>query len=231
MENWISVLFGAFGIAVVTIVWEAIKFFVNRLDQKKKSDPENFIKKQEKIAELFSQLLLEGVEVQEALDELCESTGCSRSALYKMQNGGGIPQLGTVQTISILNESIREDCQEIIEPIRKEIQNFIIDGSYQKTLKQIINGDILVLNVQDLEPGQIRTLHEGLNNKKICIFLVTHIPELNNDSNKGFMIFAILEFDTDVNINASMLNHISYKKNQIKNIFNKFYLNQYSYFK
>ena len=45
------------------------------------------------------------------------------------------------------------------------------------------------------------------------------------------MIFAILEFDTDVNINASMLNHISYKKNQIKNIFNKFYLNQYSYFK
>lgn len=221
-------LFGAFGIALVTIGWEAIKFFIARYDERKKSDPKKFKSRQDDLEILFNDLLHAGVDIQANLEMLCENTRASRATLYKLQNGGGVPQLGTIQTISILNESIREDLLGTVHPLKQEIQNFIIDGSYQKTLSKILSGDIIPATVSGLEIGQIKTFHEGLGNKQICLFLVTHIPELTNDSNKGFMIFAVLEFHENSVIDSKVIMECQLMKEKVRNKFDEFYIKRSS---
>jgi hypothetical protein len=230
--SWISVLTGAFGIGVIKVLWDAIAYFITRYDNQSKIE-EKFYSKVNDIELLFSDLIRGAVQIQEALEVYVTDNDISRVLLIKMENGGGIPQLSTVQHISILNESIHPDLTLIddrLKPIKQDIQNYTADGAYQKMLLLAMNNIPIIMSTDELEVGFLKTMYLGTGIQKFMIIPITHIPAGNHNELKGFMIYMSIEFlDSRDPSNKLDMDTIILKE-KIRKIYHEFYIKRIATF-
>ena len=223
--SWWSVAFGAFGIALIKLVWEAIKFFIKRRD-KKDDDAKKFKKKQVRIEELYSDLMSGAVEIQELINAYAVGCNVARILILKMENGGGMPQLGTLQHITVLYESIHPyhiTNDTTIKPVKQDFQNYTIDSEYQRMMLTAMSNDILITTTGDLDAGIVKTVYESSGILKSIILPVTHLPELGVDDFKGFLVYMSIQFTDDRDIDATIEMNYAILKEKISQIFQEFY--------
>lgn len=224
--SWMSVLFGAFGLGFIKLLWEAISYFITRHDNKKTAK-QIFSEKQAEIENLFNDLIEGAVTIQEYIEEFIVEHGASRVLLFKLENGGGTPQLGTVQHISVLNEAIHPSIKHPdgeITSVKHDLQNYVIDSEYQRMLLKMMADKIFIANTGDLENGILKNIHESSHIRKAIITPVTKIPSLDIESSKGFMIYMSIEFMDERVIDSKLEYGYIILKDKIRQIFHEFYI-------
>jgi len=232
--SWISILFGAFGLGVLQLTWESIKFFISRRDKKiEKSDDVIFNERQREVELLFNDLISGAVKIQELIEEFTTENDASRVLLLKLENGGGVPQLGTVQHMSVLNEAINSKFKTPyghIDPVKQDFQNYIIDSEYQRVMMKMITDKIFISVTSNLENGLLKKIYEINGTVKSIFFPVTQIPSLDAKSFKGFMIYMSIEFVDDRKIDSRIEANYIIMQGKIEQIFREFYVKRISIF-
>jgi len=214
--NLLNLLFGAFGIAAVKIIWEAVKYFVDRRD--KKLTPKKFTFQQADVEKLYHRILNGTIEIQQYLDKFVIETGAARWILFKLHNGGSIPQLGSDQKITILNESYGIGQTSI----KNDIQGFNIDAPYQLLLLSAMQSDTVTRKTHEINDGVLKTLLLGESIKQITVCQVTQIPDVVEPL-KGFMVFLSIKFDHDFELSDQFKSKVVILCEKIKNSYEKFY--------
>lgn len=231
--SWISILFGAFGLGVLQLTWETVKFFISRRD-KDKNAQNVFDDRRREVEHLFNDLISGAVKIQELIEEFILENNASRVLLLKLENGGGIPQLGSIQHISVLNEAIHPNLKfpgGHIEPIKQDFQNYVIDADYQRVMMRMITDKIVITNTDDLESGLMKKIYEVNYIKKSVFFPVTQIPSLGDNSFKGFMIYMSIEFTDERMFDSKLESDYIILQTKIKQIFYEFYVKRIAIFK
>jgi hypothetical protein len=230
--DWVSILFGAFGLSVLRLIWESIKFFISRNDtQNKKSDI--FLKKQELIENLFNDLIISAVNIQELLQNFVEKNNVGNIIIFKLGNGGGLPQLATTQHISILNEAIGYTYKNVdggISSNKKIIQNHVIGAEFQRLIAEMLLDSKVTRYTDVLEDGIFKSLLISDSINKIYMLPIAHIPELDKQISRGFLIFMSIQFVDDREFDAKLESDILILKEQINQIFVEFYTNRINTF-
>jgi hypothetical protein len=224
--NWMSLLFGAFGLGVLQILWEGIKFYINRRD-KQKSVEQIFTEKQEVIENLFNDLISSAVRIQELGEEFVEDNDVGRLTILKMENGGGIPQLGTVQHISILSEAIHPNHKYpdgSVIPSKQDIQDHTVGQTYQRLMTDMISDKILIKDTIDLDDGLLKRLFESSKIHKFILLPIIHIPALGHEVSKGFLIYMSIQFMNDRVIDPKLESEYIILREKISQIFKEFYI-------
>lgn len=221
--SWLSVLFGAFGLGFIKLVWEVVAFLISRND-KKKTDEEIFAEKQQEIESLFNDLISSAVAIQEHIESFSNTHSAARVLIMKFENGGGLPQLGTVQHISVLNEAINPSNKSYLTPIKQDFQNYTIDAEFQRMMLRVLSTEIYAIPVTELGDGFLKKTYHGTDISKIIITPITNIPAIGASTLKGFMIYMTVQFMDDREISPKMETDIMIMKNKIMNIFHEFYI-------
>ena len=223
--SWISILFGAFGLGVLQLLWEAYKFYVIRKD-KKESAEDKFANKQVQIESLFNDLIESAVAIQDSIENFVAKHDVARVLVMRMENGGGIPQLGTVQHISVINEAINtkhKSPSSKIKPIKHNFQSYVVGAEYQRLLLNVIQNDVIEIATSDLEEGILKNVYSSQDITNALIFQVTHVPTLGNIS-KGFMIYVSVEFTDPRVLDDLMKADYIILREKIRKIFHEFYV-------
>jgi hypothetical protein len=231
MENttWVEIIFGsAFGIGFLKLLWDAYIWIIGRKD-KLKTDERTFKKNQLKIEELFNDLIASSVKIQELIEQFVINTRSLRVIILRMENGGGMPQLGTSQHMSILYEAIHPDYREITKlnpkPLKPEFQNFDINSDYQKMLlKMILDETGYITETKSHDVDIIKNVHESIGVKKNIILPIVHIPELCDKLCKGFLIYMGIHLTENIEIDSNFKVEYTVLKNKIREIYEEFYI-------
>lgn len=225
--DFLSFITGAVGLGFVKLIWEGIKFFIVRHD-KQITDEQKFIDKQELIEILFNDLLHGAVSIQEYLEECILDNNIARITIIKLENGGGTPQLGTNQHISILNEAIHPDYKEPsgeIFPVKQDFQNFLINSDHQRILMNMLFKGSYTYSVGQSNPVKLLENYYKSNGISKSIFLpITHIPEIGHHKLRGFLLYMSIQFSDDRKIDEKLQYEYSMLKNKIEEIFIEFYV-------
>ena len=225
--SWLSALFGAFGLGVVKLFWEITKYFIKRKDSK--IDVESKFNKQKiKIEELFNDLLIGSVEIQEYIEEFVIEHSADRITVLRLENGGGVPQLGTTQHISIIYEAINKN--NSIDPIKSDFQNYTIDAAYQKLMMQVITIDHVVVITDDMDDGILQKVYKAHGINKSIISSISHIPSLDDVKSKGFLIYMSIQFKDDREIGPKIESDFAILRDKIAQIFHTFYIKRVTLF-
>ena len=228
--DWWTVLFGASGLGIFKLLFDIYKYIKERQDKKNTTDDE-LHKQQLVIEQLFYDLLSGAVRIQELLESLLYEIGAARIWLIKIENGGGVPQLGTVQHISILNECIRVDAlppHGKVDSAKQDFQNYELDTSLQKMLSSMIEKKIFIAKVSELDSNILSKLYQSHGIVKVVNMPVTNMPSLGADPNKGFLIFMSVQFDKPANINEHIESAILITQEKIRQIYNSFYAKRFA---
>jgi hypothetical protein len=223
--QWESTLFGAFGIAVIKLIWEAVKFYVSRRDANSVAT-KKFQLKQKELETLFHDLIAGAVEIQDLMEEFVEENGAARVLIFRLENGGGVPQLGTVQRISVINEAIRSTLRTngTVRPVKTDLQSFIIDGAYQRALMEMMSTGEYTSTTAAMEPGFLKTLYESENIHQTHKVIIAHIPEIENDKSKGFLLYMVIQLMELQPLTARVRSESHILREKIRNRFQDFYI-------
>lgn len=225
-----SAIFGAFGLGVLKLCFDVYKYRKERRDKKKKEAVE-LQNRQQVIEQLFYDLLSGAVRIQEIIEELMYEINAVRIWLLKVENGGGTPQLGSNQHISILNECIRYKVQHPngpIVPAKQDIQKYIIDTSIQRILMMSISETAYKRMVSDMEDSIFKKLFSGQEIVYMIMLPVTNMPTIGDDSIKGFSIFMSIQFNHEVEITERIESEYIIAQEKIRQIYHNFYVKRLS---
>jgi len=227
--DWLSVLFGATGMGVLKFLFDIFKYYQNRKDLQN-GTKKIFEDKQKDIELLFNDLISSAVKIQELIEEFVkEHDNIGKVLILKLENGGGVPQLGTVQHISILNEAINNNIDNIY-PIKQDFQHYIIGAEYQKMLNNVLNTDLYITCIEKMDDGVLKKILSSNDMKQIVVTDITHIPSLGGDNTKGFLIYLSIHIKTDEKIDDKFQADIFIISDKIKKIFDDFYINRIASF-
>lgn len=230
--SWISILFGAFGLGVLQLTWETVKFFISRKD-KVRDAQHIFDERQREVENLFNDLISGAVKIQELIEDFIVNNNAARILLLKLENGGGVPQLGTIQHISVLNEAIHPNLKyppNNIVPIKQDFQDYVIDADYQRVLMHMLTDKLVVLNTREMEEGLLKKIYEVNKVEKSVFSPVTQIPSIGEKSFKGFMIYMSIEFIDERLFDAKIESDYIILQTKIKQIFYEFYVKRIAIF-
>lgn len=220
--SWLSALFGAFGLGLLKLIWDIVKYHLDKKREDKKQIKQLNDKK-EKIRSLFTQLITITIQIQDLLNELVLSINAKRGLIIKLTNGGGIPNLGTDQKIYVLYEYInRPD----LEPVKPHYQGYVVDDTYKKIISKMFESDYVLSKVADMENGFLKNIY--LTNKVDTFILMelTTIPSLNDNINSGALIFLSLHFYDKKEKSPELSMKLNIFKSKIGKLFDEFYLTQ-----
>jgi len=221
-----SAVFGASGLGVLKLIFDVFKYYRDRKD-KKETELKEFNDKKEVIDQLFYDLLTGAVKIQDIIEEVMREIGAARIMIVKVENGGGVPQLGAVQTMTVLNESINRAYTPpagLVTPIKQDIQAYTIDRDYQKLLLKVMeNNGMWIYTPDDLKYSVFGKLYASQGIQKSLILHLTNLPALGNDPTKGFFIFMSVQFTSDVELTPKIESEYAIAQEKIKNIYLSFY--------
>lgn len=225
--SWVSAVFGAFGISVLKLGWDIIKYFIDRIDLRNNAE-KAYKSRQSQIESLFNDLLEGSVQIQEHIESFQTKFNADRVLILKMENGGGIPQLGAIQHTSVLYEAYNRNT---LSPVKADFQNYIIDSAYQKMLINTIGDKILSIHVDNMESGMLKTFYTSNAINSAIISSITHVPSIGEKVSKGFMIYMMVEFKRDIIFDSKLEIESKLICNKISQIFHKFYMERIMLFK
>jgi hypothetical protein len=214
--NW-DVVSGAAGAAAIKVVWDVVKFY---LERRKNDDDAKFKTQQLQVENLFQELISAAVDIQNSLEQFAEAHRVARVLVVRLENGGGVPQLGTVQHISVINEVVLPDG---LRPMKQEFQNMVIDGSYQKVLVNMLAQSEVVVKTTDLDAGFMRAMYDSDGVKQTIKLLITHLPDIGKQKEKGFLIYMVIQLQDERVIDAKLRGDYLLLREKIKQRFNDFY--------
>lgn len=237
--DWISLVSGAFGITMVKIIWDVIKFYVKRKDDKELSNIDFELRREEllrskvdddeiEITEVFNDIIISGSNIHDELISFGKKYGAARICTKKISNGGGVPHLGSTQFITIVDEVILDDK---IESIRDRYKKFQLTPEYTKLLKFFLidnEESPTIMNIKLVKEIALSTLYKFNKIKSICKFkCVTMKSPDNPDSLKdGYLIYLSIEFIEDISLTIEMANDIFKIKELIRSHYKEFYYNR-----
>lgn len=221
----ITALTGA-GLGILTLLWQGIKFYTNRRD-KKKTDDTRFDDRQREIGKLFSDMMYGAVTIHELIEDFAYEHDIARISVIKMENGGGIPQLGAIQTISVICEGIHPKYRHPIgklRPMRSEFQGYTIGPEYQRMMLTVIREGKYASHPEDMEVGILRNILLGNDIKKLLVLPIAPIPSLTGEHLQGFYLYITMHFPDDREFDASLEADWTMLVNKIQMEFRDFYV-------
>ena len=219
--DWLSIVFGAFGLGIIKLIWDVIKYY---LDKKNKLTKYNNNKKS--IITLFKTLMTNSLAINDLLFQFTSDIGAQRGIIFKLTNGGNIPLLGNPKKIYILYESIMKSH---IKTIKSDYNGYVIDYGTRETLIPTFGDDksYIIYSVNDMPDSFLKDIHLSHDAQHIIIFLITSIPEYKEINVLPTLIFAIFEFNHKIEVDSKLKRNIEVFKFKLKNIFDDFYLKQF----
>lgn len=221
-----SALFGAFGLGVLKLIFDVYKYRADRID-KEKLQLKEFQTKEETVQQLFYDLLTGAVRIQEIIEELADEIGAARIIIFKIENGGGVPQLGTIQHISIMNEYINHQFAPPsgnVHPIKHDFQHYVLEQSYQKNLVSMMSEKIHNYDVDHMGDSVFKKLYQSQDIKREVLLHITNLPMIGSDPNKGFLIFMSIQFCSNIKITSKIESEYTIAQEKIKSIYHSFYI-------
>jgi len=221
--TWVNVLFGVGGVSMVKVLWDVIKYFITRRDsQVAKLD--KFSVKQKNIERLLNSVINDSVQIQNLLSTFVDTTEIDRISVVKFENGGGVPQLGTKQHITILYEAIDKKAEGLynLKPLKPDFDRYEIDASHQQILLDVINKGSSIQITESMPEGEVKNLLMSYGITKNIVVPIIHIPQLEGTTSGFFLYLSMNQFnriDTD-----SLDGKILILKNKISKIFKSFYV-------
>lgn len=220
-----SAIFGASGLGLLKLLFDVIKYYTDRHDKQNKTEQE-FTNQQTALEQMFYELLSGAVKIQEIIEELMIDINAARIMIVKIENGGGIPQLGTIQTMTVLNECLNRNYTPPhgkVTSIKQDFQAYTVDQTYQRLLTRTMETGTYMYSVEDLNHSVFSTLYRAQGIKKAILMTITNLPTIGGDVNKGFMIFMSIQFTDDVEITPMIESEYTIAQEKIKNIYHAFY--------
>lgn len=235
--DWVSLLTGAFGIGILKVIWDASSFFIKRYDEKKMHSDEMKLKSKAleltvednmDMEELFDDLFMSGVKIHDVITNFAREYDIARVTVKKIQNGGGIPQLGTPQYVTVTNEFVH--CADM-KSIKKDYQKLELTPEYIKLLKLCLidnSESPTILSSSIIEDLQLSALFHSNHTKSFCKFKIISMKSLESDRsyNNGFMMYLSCEFRDERKMDDKLLTAFFSVRNEIKLIYEEFYMRQ-----
>lgn len=220
-----SAIFGAFGLGVLKLLFDVYKYYRDRRDRKDKELKE-FNEKSGVIEQLFYDLLSGAVKIQETIEALSLEINAARILIFKVENGGGIPQLGTVQHMTVLNEVINHRYAPpngIVTPVKQDFQNYDVDMAYQKLLTNAMKERAYTYTLDAMDNSVFMSLYKAQGIQKGILVPVVHVPGLGAEPMKGFFIFMSIQFTENTPTTPKAEFEYTVAQEKIKGIYQTFY--------
>lgn len=157
----------------------------------------------------FSRLIPRLHKVYEILQIIIRESAVNRAVILKLENGGGIPKLGSTLYSSVVFES----CKLPLTTIKEHWQKQRIDEAYVRMMVKLNKAGELEILADDLEDGILKTLYQAAGIKKARIY---KIAEKENR-----YIYASLNYSNLHDDSANALDIIRFSINELRRLFEK----------
>tara|TARA_R110000822_G_scaffold25937_20_gene78542 strand:+ start:452 stop:1144 length:693 start_codon:yes stop_codon:yes gene_type:complete len=222
--SWLSALLGAFGLGVLKLIWEIVQFYTNRMD-KIETNQQIFDTHQAELEILFNDLIKGAVYIQDQLVQFAVDNDIAKILVIKMENGGGIPQIGTDRHISILNEYTHPTSIHMLS-MKHKFQHYKVDELYLKFIAGVLETGILDVLTIELDDGILKSVYESNGIVRSIILSISHIPELGKGQYNGFWIYMSIQLTTNQKLTPRVVSGYTILRDKIKQTFEEFYVDR-----
>lgn len=148
---WVPILTAV--ISAFTIIGATyLKYYLDKKKPKREHAIKEYIKITDKIYKIIS--------------DTSKDLNASRILIFKTENGGGIPRLGSQLYSSIMFESNDPP----LKSIKEDWQRRLIDQEYINVLSATLNGDVVRITTADLPESQLKYIYEAAGIKNAAVF-------------------------------------------------------------
>lgn len=195
--TWKEVFFGAFGIAVLQLMWRIYVWVTGRKDA---LDRQKY---------RFHKIVLKVGQVYDSMNAIVRLEPVTGCMIFKLSNGGGLPKIGSHLHTSVLYEVSSGSKHTSVKPM---LQNLIVDEAYVRVMQKIVTEDYCHISVSKLEGGFLKDLLISASAKDVIFYRLHTVPEE--------MIYMMVEVDHDSTVlDADFESEVRIRVNQTKQLF------------